>query len=269
MQIIDAVIMGATQGLSEFLPISSSGHLILLPWFLNFKDPGLTFDVALHFGTLLALLAYFYKDWLSLGKAFISSLSKKRADYLFDEKMSWYLIFASIPGAIGGLLLEKAAETFFRSPLLIAANLAFWGIVLALVDHYFWQKRPFNDLRFKDCLLIGCAQVLALIPGTSRSGITITTGRLLQLDRASAARFSFLLSMPITAGACLMKTKKFIAAGPGLIDFAGIVVSAVVGILAIKYLLQYTRKYSYKIFAYYRVFIALLIVIGSLYFVKA
>ena len=254
-----AILLGIVQGLSEFLPISSSGHLILLPWVLHFEDPGLTFDVALHFGTLLALLLYFYKDWWILGQAWVRSLKKNPKNYSYDEKMIWYLILSTIPGVIGGLCLEEYAETIFRSPILIATQLALAGILLAVVDRYLPQLRKMKDMKLKDSLLIGTAQVLALVPGTSRSGITITMARGLKIDRVSAARFSFLLSTPITAGAVVLKLKDF---HPDFNATLAIAMSALSGMLAIKYLLYFMQRYSYQIFAYYRVVIAVLIFVG-------
>lgn len=264
MTVFNAFILGLVQGLGEFLPISSSGHLILVPWFMNFQDPGLSFSVALHIGTLIALLMYFYKDWMILTKALFTSLKKSPKNYSHHERMIWYLILASVPGAIGGILLEDWAETVFRQPLLVAIQLALAGILLALVDYYYQQERDFTKITLKDALLIGCAQVIALIPGTSRSGITITMARYLKIDRVTAARFSFLLATPITAGACLLKLKDIIHSGVDLNFWIGVSTSLVVGMLSIKYLLYFMRQYSYRVFAYYRVILAVIIVVGIL-----
>ncbi len=262
MTAFDAFILGLVQGLGEFLPISSSGHLILVPWFMHFQDPGLSFSVALHIGTLIALLLYFYQDWIILIKAFFSSIKKSPKTYNHHERMIWFLILASVPGAVGGILLEDWAETVFRSPLLVAIQLALAGILLALVDFYYQQERDFTKITLKDAMLIGCAQVIALIPGTSRSGITITMARYLKIDRVTAARFSFLLATPITAGACALKFKDILHAGVDLNFWVGVITSLIVGILSIKYLLHFMRQYSYRVFAYYRVVLAIVIIVG-------
>ncbi len=258
MTYLQSIILGLVQGLGEFLPISSSAHLIIVPWMfgtlsLHFPDPGLTFDVALHFGTLFALLFYFWKDWIEI-------LTRQHRLLLF-------IIIASIPGAIAGMLLEKLAENTFRNPLLIALNMAVMGGVLFWADQNAKQKNGLPQISFADSLIIGFSQALALVPGVSRSGITITAGLLRGLDRGSAARFSFLLAAPITFGACLLKAKHFLAGSPGGVELTGIVVSALVGFLSIKYLLRYVQTFSYRIFAYYR-FLFALVVVGVYYFIR-
>lgn len=253
MSYLQSIVLGIVQGLSEFLPISSSAHLVIVPWAFHFPDPGLTFDVALHFGTLFALIAYFWKDWIEI-------LTRQHRLLLF-------IIIASIPAAIAGMLLEKLAESTFRSPLLIAVNMALMGGVLLWADGYSQRGKDLPRVSFWDSFLIGCSQALALVPGVSRSGITITTGLLRGLDRQTAARFSFLLAAPITAGACLLKAKHFLAANPSGIELTGIAVSALVGFLSIKYLLRFVQTFSYRIFVAYR-FLFALAVIGVYYFVR-
>ena len=252
MTYFQSIILGIVQGLGEFLPISSSAHLAIVPWAFRFPDPGLTFDVALHFGTLFALLFYFWKDWVEI-------LTR-------GHRLLLLIIMASIPGAVAGLLLEKLAESTFRSPILIALNMAVMGGVLFWVDGHAKRERGLPQISLMDSLIIGFSQALALVPGVSRSGITITAGLLRGMDRPAAARFSFLLAAPITAGACLLKAKHFLAGSPGGIEFTGIVVSALVGFLSIKYLLSYVQTFSYRVFSYYR-FLFALVVVGVYYFI--
>ena len=187
-----AVTLGLIQGLSEFLPISSSAHLILAPWFLGWPDPGLTFDVALHLGTLVAVAVYFWRDWIALLRA----APRPRSP---EGRLFWLLIVGAIPGAVAGVLLDTLAEQTLRSPLLIAGTLSVLALVLFAADRWGRRNRELLDLRPADAVLIGIAQALAIIPGVSRSGITIATARGRGIDRADAARFSFLLSMPTTA----------------------------------------------------------------------
>jgi undecaprenyl-diphosphatase len=199
LTILQAVILGLAQGLGEFLPISSSAHLVLIPWLLRWTDPGLTFDVALHVGTLVAVVLYFWKDWWQLIiKGFTDVRSVK-------GRLFWYLVVATVPGAIAGFLLEKKAETLFRSPLLIAIMLILMGIFLYWSDHRSSKNMEMNNITFRTSLLIGISQALAIIPGVSRSGITMSTGLLMGLTREGAARFSFLLSTPIIFGAAVVK----------------------------------------------------------------
>lgn len=261
MTIMHAVILGIVQGLGEFLPISSSAHLVIVPWLLKFDDPGLAFDVALHAGTLLALVAYFWKDWAKLIKAFFTSLKKKRANYSQDEKLFWYLVIASVPGAIVGKLLEEQAESIFRSPLLIAGTMTVMGLVLWAADQLQKHRIDMHHIGIKESIAIGLSQALAIVPGVSRSGSTISAGLFLGLTRETAARFSFLMAMPITLGATLVKARDFFHAGIGTPEIVGIVVSAVTGFLAIKYMLAYVRKYSYRIFVAYRLVFAFVVVV--------
>jgi undecaprenyl-diphosphatase len=250
---LQAAVLGIIQGLSEFLPISSSAHLTLAPWLFGWEDPGLAFDVALHFGTLIAVLWYFRLEWLALIKAAFGILTSGRIETP-EKRRVVYLIIATIPGAIGGFLLQSRAESAFRSPQLIAVALIVMGIVLWLVDKSVDQRRILGEMRWIDGLLIGLSQVIALIPGVSRSGSTITTGRGLRFDRESAAEFSFLMSMPIIAAAVFLEGPKALQQG-GITNelISGVVASAVSGWLAISILMRYVSRHSYGIFAFYRV----------------
>ena len=190
MTIFQAIVLGLIQGLTEFLPISSSAHLSLTPVILGWDPPGLAFDVALHTGTLLAVLWFFRKEWIALIHAAAAILRKRKVETI-EEKRVIFLILATIPGAIGGLLLEEKAETVFRTPALTAVMLIVMGVVLWATDRFTSQKRPLGSMRWVHALLIGIAQVVALVPGVSRSGSTITAARALHFDRQSAAIFSF------------------------------------------------------------------------------
>ena len=256
---LQAIALGIIQGLSEFLPISSSAHLTLAPWLFGWEDPGLPFDVALHFGTLLAVLWYFRIEWLALIRAAFGIVTTGRIETP-EKRRVVYLIIATIPGAIGGLLLQSKAESAFRSPQLIAIALIVLGIVLWFVDKLVARVRILGEMRWTDSLLIGLAQVIALIPGVSRSGSTITTARGLRFDRESAAEFSFLMSMPIIAAAVVLEGPKALEQG-GLTNelMSGVVASAISGWLAISILMRYVTRHSYGIFAVYRIILGLAI----------
>jgi undecaprenyl-diphosphatase len=257
MTIFQSLVLGLIQGLTEFLPVSSSAHLSLAPYLFGWQDPGLSFDVALHFGTLIAVLWFFRKEWAKLIGAAVSIITTRKVDTV-EKKRVVFLIIATIPGAIGGLLLEKKAETAFRAPALTAIALIVMGIILWLVDRVVSQERKVENMTWVDALIIGCAQVVALIPGVSRSGSTITAGRALKFDRESAAIFSFLMSMPIIAAAVVLKGPEVLRTGGfGIELLVGVLASAISGWLAISVLLRYVSRHSYGVFALYRVLLGL------------
>lgn len=257
MTLWHAIVLGILQGLAEFLPISSSAHLALAPYLLGWTDPGLAFDVALHFGTLVAVLWYFRREWIDLVAAFFRILAQ-RAVRTPRERRVIFLILATIPGAIAGLALEQYAETTFRDPRLVAAALIVMGVILWLVDRSAASVRPVDGMRWQDALLIGLAQMFAIIPGVSRSGATITAGRGLRLTREDAAVFSFLMSMPIIAAAAVLKVPEAIRAeGLSAPMIAGVVASALSGWLAISVLLRLVVRHSYGVFAAYRIILGL------------
>jgi len=262
---LQAIALGIIQGLSEFLPISSSAHLTLAPWLFGWEDPGLAFDVALHFGTLLAVLWYFRLEWLQLIKAAFGIVRTGRIETP-EKRRVIYLIVATIPGAIGGYLLQSRAESAFRSPQIIAIALIVMGLVLWAVDKAVDQRRILGEMRWVDALLIGLSQVIALIPGVSRSGSTITTARGLRFDRENAAEFSFLMSMPIIAAAVVLEGPKALHES-GLTNelMSGVVASAISGWLAISILMRYVSRHSYGIFAVYRVLLGVA-VLAVIYF---
>lgn len=261
MTVFQAVVLGVVQGLAEFLPISSSAHLVLTPWVFGWSDPGLAFDVALHVGTLVAVLWYFRLEWVRLTQSALTILRTRRAD-TDETRRLLYLVVATIPAAIGGVLLEEYAETTFRSPVLMAITLMIMGVLLWGVDRFASRDRPLRAMHVGDAILVGLAQVLALVPGVSRSGSTMTAGRALRFDRESAAVFSFLMSMPVTAAAAVLKV-------PGLLRTEGVTPVLAVGIvsaaasswLAIAVLLRYVSRHSFGVFAAYRVVLGAVILV--------
>ncbi len=252
----EAIILGILQGLTEFIPVSSSAHLILAPWFFDWQGVvnTLSFDVALHFGTLIALLIFFRKDWIHL----LSTIKEK-------DNMLWKLAFGTIPAVIAGLLIRDWIEAN-RSPLLIAFTLCFVAILMIRSEKNYKdsERSGIEKVTYKDALFIGVAQACALIPGVSRSGITIVAGLSKKMKRGDAARFSFLLGTPAVAGASLLEGRHLLGAESIEINIfiVGITVSAVVGYLVIKYLMLFLQKYSLRPFAYYRFFLAFVIILS-------
>jgi undecaprenyl-diphosphatase len=250
--VFQALVLGIIQGLSEFLPISSSAHLTLAPWVFGWRDPGLAFDVALHVGTLVAVLWYFNQEWRNLAVAFVQLVRTRRAD-TDETRRVIYLIIATIPGALAGLALEKQAESSFRDPVLIAIALMVMGVILWLVDRVAPNARALSSMRLADALLIGIGQMFAIIPGVSRSGSTITAGRALKFSREAAAVFSFLMSAPITFAATVLKVPDAIRdTGITAALVVGVLASAVSGWLAITVLLKLVARHGYGVFAAYR-----------------
>lgn len=252
-----ALVLGAVQGLTEFLPVSSSAHLVIIPWLFGWNDQGLTVDVALHMGTLLALLLYYWRDWLDMGV----SLADGRP---LPRRLLLLLVVSSVPGAVAGLLFEKQAETIFRSPGLIAITLALLGIALWAADVYGGKERRIEDLGLIDALLIGLSQAFAIIPGVSRSGATMTTARILGIDRPDAANFSFLMATPIIAGAGMIEVHKLLRSGLSAQVGWGFLSSAVFGLIAIAGLLRFLRTRTYRPFAIYRIVLAAIILATAL-----
>lgn len=258
MSSLQAFVLGVVQGLSEFLPISSSGHLIVVPWLLGWPEHGLAFDVALHLGTLAAVAVAFASDWRRLIAAGVRGLLRGRPFEDADSRLLWLLAVASVPGALAGLLLDKWAETVFRAPGLVAATMVSMGLVLWAADRSAGKR---GTVSWRDGLLIGLAQALAIVPGVSRSGATISAALFLGYEREQAARFSFLLALPITAGAALVKVPTLLREtadrGPVLVGMAA---AAAFGFLAIRSLLGYVRRRDYRPFVYYRLLFGLLVV---------
>jgi len=260
-----AVFLGAIQGLGEFLPISSSAHLIVVPWLLGWGEHSLAFDVALHVGTLVAVLYAFAGDWWRLVGAGWRGLLRGQPFAEPDGKLLGLLALASIPGAIAGLLLEKWADTVLRAPLLAAGAMAVMGAALFAADRVGGRERRLGDISMPHALLIGFSQAVAIVPGVSRSGVTIAMARLLGYQREDAARFSFLLSTPIICGAALVKVPELMRAGGEIQPVLwGMVAAAIFGLLSIRGLLSYVRARSYAPFVYYRFAFAAVVVAALL-----
>lgn len=259
MTIFQAIILGIVQGLTELLPISSSAHLNLIPWICGWNISE-SFDVALHFGTLIAIVMFFYKDWIELIKGGLQTfrdVSKKYHSKTNEIKMFWYIVIATIPGGIIGFMLDHAVgEALGNMPMLIAIMLITMGIVLYYADKLCPTKTEYEEMSFKQTFLIGLSQALAFIPGVSRSGITMTTGRIMGVSREGAAKYSFMLSAPIVFGATLYKAKDFVFDMPFI---AGVIASSISGILVIKFLLGFLKKGSFRVFAVYRVILGIVI----------
>ena len=261
---IQALILGVIQGLTEFLPVSSSGHLNVFPWIFNWEISE-AFDVALHLGTLLAICIFFFKDWINLIKGGVKKVIKKEDS--LDGKIFWYLVIATIPAGILSLILDEVSEKIVGGNLnvemaLIAGALILMGIILYLVDKKSKSEIKYEDMNLKQSVLISISQAIAAaFPGVSRSGITMTVARSLKIDRESAAKYSFLLATPITAAAVLVNIKHFVFDLP---FFVGVLSSFIVGLLIIKFLLNYLRKGSFKVFAIYRIIFGL-IILGLLF----
>lgn len=270
MDLLEAIILAIIQGVTEFLPVSSSAHLNLAPYLFHWPDPGLTFDIALHFGTLIAILIYFYKDWLQIvGQAF-GLRAGSDAELSRNRNLLWLLVIGTIPGGIAGLLLEKYAETTLRSPILTGAMLIVFGLLMWVAERLGSKRRDIASVTVRDALIVGCTQALAIVPGVSRSGSTISAGMLLGLDRLAAARFSFLLSTPIIAGAALSAAHKLHKAGGLPPDMkvpmlVGVVVSALVGAGVIALFLNFLRRRTLIPFVIYRVIFGILVIALALF----
>lgn len=268
MTVLQAIVLGLTQGATEFAPVSSSGHLILVPWLFDWtivNDVALNkaFDVALHVGTLLGAIVYFRADLCRYLVAWIHSI-RSRAITSTDERLAWALVLGTIPGAAAGAVFEGPIEEHLGEPWLIAVMLAVFGVVLWWVDARSPSDRGIESVGVKTGILLGVAQALALAPGVSRSGVTLTAARRVGLDRESAARFSFLLAIPIIAGAGLFKGLDVLQSGfQGYATefFWGLVSSAVSGFVVIWALLGYLRRHSFTMFMHYRLGVAALVLL--------
>lgn len=260
MSIIQAIIYGIVQGIGEFLPISSTAHLVLVPWLFGWQDPGVVFDVALHLGTAAAVILFFFKDWINLIRTGFTKPNTK------DGRLFWLLVLATIPGALFGVLLDKYMENF-RNAALIGIMLIVMGIALYTADKYARREVDVRETGVKRSLIIGIAQIFAVIPGVSRSGITMTVGRFMGMSRDGIARFTFLMSAPIILGDALYHAKDLI---PAQIDkapfFIAMLTAAVVGAFSIKFLLNYLRNNGFGVFALYRFVLGAIIIM--LYFLR-
>jgi undecaprenyl-diphosphatase len=259
-----AIFLGIVQGLTEFLPISSSGHLALLEHFFKAPGAGLSFDILLHLGTVAALITYFWSDWRNMAAALLRPSPYNR----LDRRLFFCIVAASIPGAVAGVLLEHQAETVFREPYRIAILLGSIGLLLILAERLARHERPLTNLKLGDAMLIGLSQALAIMPGVSRSGITMTCALFLGFTRETAARFSFLLSTPIIAGAGIWHLRKWLKATPEnlsiLVAILGFLAAMVSSYLVIRFLLRFLRRHTFYPFAFYRLGLAALVLLLTL-----
>jgi undecaprenyl-diphosphatase len=265
LELLQAILLGVVQGLTEFLPVSSSGHLLLGQYFLGLDQQrfGLSFDVALHLGTLIAVVAFFWRDLLRMARAFVGSFTSGRNLADPDQRLAYLVLASTVPAALIGFFLEDFFATAVRNPWVVVVNLVLVGALFIVAEAVGRKSRRAEKLGFFGAGAIGLAQAAALVPGVSRSGATITVGLFLGLRREEAARYSFLMSVPIIAGAGSLKLSEVVSEGMSLsqaIMFgAGFVLSAVVGYLAIRFLLSFLRSHSLRAFAYYRFALAFVV----------
>jgi len=286
MPIYQAIVLAIVQGLTEFLPVSSTAHLWLVPWIMKWKDPGLTFDIALHAGTLVAVLGYFWRYWLEMikmvlgigggntarattdGSFAVQDLNPKSAagpmTLLGENRMLfWYLVIATIPGGVAGWLFERAADEQLRSPFVIGPALIVVGLLMGVGERVGSEDHDLGHVSLLDSIIVGVAQAFAVIPGVSRSGSTMTAGLFRGMSRETAARFSFLLSTPIIAGACFKKAWEIhhsgLPADMRMPFLLGIIVSAVVGYAVIAVLIRYLERRTFAIFVVYRVILGVVV----------
>jgi len=266
LEILEAIFLGVVQGLTEFLPVSSSGHLLLGQYFLGLDQErfGLPFDVAMHLGTLVAVVVFFWDDLVRMALAFLRSLRRRRLSEDPNERLAYLVLASTVPAALIGFFLEGFFETAVRSPWVVVVNLVLVGVLFIVGEVVGKRTRRASKLTFREAVGIGVAQAAALVPGVSRSGATITLGLFLGLKREEAARFSFLMSVPIIAGAGSLQLAEIFAEGMGAYDmllFAiGFFSSAVVGYLAIRFFIRYVVDHSLRAFAYYRFALAAVVV---------
>ena len=267
--VFQALILGIVQGLTEFLPISSSGHLLLIPDLMGWQDEfinSLAFSVMLHLGTLVALLVYFWQDWVRLVPAGLATIRDRSFRSDPDRHLAWLLVAATIPAAIVGYLFNDAIETTVRDPWIVVVMLVVGAAILWTADHFGRQSKDVDDVTFPIAIGIGFAQAIALIPGISRSGISISAGRFAGLNRPAAARFSFLMATPITLGAIVFEGRKLIAGDAGVTAelaplVVGLAASLIAGLLAIHFMLRYLRTRSLDIFVWYRLVVAAIVIV--------
>lgn len=266
MTIFRAIILGIIQGIAEFLPISSSAHLIIFPYLFGWEESGLAFDVALHFGTMMAVILIFFKDWWNLFVGAIKDVKEKKKTT--NGKMFWYLIIATIPAALAGVLLDNVIEDVIRNKVwIIALALAIMGLLIYVGDKWaskhYKKETEFEDITLKQALIVGISQAFAVIPGFSRSGTTILAGRLQGIAKEAITKFTFLLSVPVICGATILKVGDLALTKEVIV---GIITSFATGIIAIKFLLRYIKKHDFSIFAFYRVILAIIVLVKLIIF---
>lgn len=266
VELIQAAILGIVQGLTEFLPISSSAHLIIVPWLIGWKSDSLAFDVALHVGTAVSVLVFFWKDWMRLAKETVAGLKDGHPLGNPDRKLAWFIVVATIPAVIVGLAFEDKIDSLRGVLLIIVFTQVLFALLLYWADRMSLKSRRIESYTWADSIWIGISQAVALIPGVSRSGITMTTALLRNSDRTSAARFSFLLSTPVIVGAGVLEgymlVQSLLHPMEGMVEerwpvlITGLVFAALTGFLCIRYFLLYLRKRSFTPFVIYRIILA-------------
>ena len=272
MPLYQVVVLAIVQGITEFLPVSSTAHLTLAPWLLGWPDPGLSFDIALHVGTLAAILIYFFRTWVQVIAGGFGLRYGTDASLQKNPRLLWYLVVGTIPVGICGYLFNKQAESTWRSPFVIGAMLVVVGVVMGIADRRSRCRKEMGQVGLADSIWIGLAQALAIIPGTSRSGITITAGLARDFDRPTAAQFSFLLSTPALAAAAakaawdLVKHEGGVPHEMRVPIILGIAVSGLVGWAVIAFFLKYLRQHTLKFFVYYRVIFGIIVIALAIFF---
>ena len=264
MPLYQAIVLAIIQGLTEFLPVSSTAHLTVIPQLLHWQDPGLSFDVALHLGTLAAVLIYFFRDWVQVILNGIGFSYRGAHPDENSRTLLWLLVAGTIPAGLAGFKFEKYADEMWRTPYVIGAAMIILGILMWVADRVSTEKNGLDKMTWTDALIVGFAQALAIVPGVSRSGVTITAGRFREFSREAAARFSFLLSTPIIAGAALKKGwdlhKTGLPADMRLPYLVGIVISGIVGLIVIAFFINYLRRHSLSVFVWYRIVFGIIVV---------
>lgn len=265
MPLYQVLILAVVQSATEFLPVSSTAHLVLAPWLLGWNDPGLSFDIALHLGALAAIVIYFFRDWVQLFASGFGLPYRRDAELSRNPRLLWLLALATLPALLAGVAFERQAEGPWRSPYVIAAMLIAVGVLMYFADRLSRRQRDLGGITLADSLVIGLAQAIAIIPGTSRSGITISAALLRGLDRPAAARFSFLLSTPALAAAAAkafwdLRKQGGIPPETQLSFLLGVTVSALTGWLVIAFFLRFLKRHTLKIFVYYRIIFGIIVI---------
>jgi undecaprenyl-diphosphatase len=268
MNLFQALILGIVQGLTEYIPVSSSGHLVLVPWLLGWPDPPFTFEVLIQWGTLVGVFIYFWQDIWQIVQGVIQGLIKGQPVGTFEAKLGWLVVIATIPAVLFGLLFKDFFESFFSAPIYVGVLLGLAAIILVIAERFGSRQRELASIGWLDALIIGCWQVLALVPGVSRSGSTITGGMLRGFDRTAAARFSFLMSIPALAGAGVIALKDLLESGSLAAELpaltVGFIAAAISGYFCIRWLLGYLQGHSLYAFAAYRVILSVIVITVAL-----
>lgn len=269
MDLFQALILGIVQGLTEYIPVSSSGHLVLVPWLLGWPDAPFTFEVLIQWGTLVGVFIYFWRDILEIVQGVIQGLIRRQPLATFEAKLGWLVVIATIPAVVFGVLFKDFFESFFSAPIFVGIFIGVTSIILVIAEYFGSRQRQLESVGWLDAIIVGLWQVAAMVPGVSRSGATITGGMLRGFTRPAAARFSFLMSIPALGGAGVVALKDLIEAGnlsaqlPAL--SVGFIAAAISGYLCIRWLLGYLQGHSLYAFAAYRVALSLLVIAVALF----